>query len=403
MTQASPKRRFMIAKNLIMMLVFAVLIVLAVFSWFTSSSKATANGISIKSRTGGIDIAPCIKTYNDDNSVKTDGPGVFTDVLTVNNVYAFSKDCTGDGMNFIIPEFNVTNDFISAKKTGKEVNVNQQASNANIYNVVDAENGKLSGDEDTVYHVIQYEFYVRSKDANLNLGPESVMSSRTESDGHSLTATTSYEKKGDTIDKKSAYGTFNVDGLVGAMRVSLSAQACSQINQTWENSTLVTTGAGAPTHDIFENTVPEKQILWLPRPELFLDVKENTDSIDDWELRVVSNSDDESSDGYRSYHNTYYQTNENGGVTLVKDSDTKTKVSTGQTGGIVSLGDTVPITQFSYDVTPVDEVVVNGANVNVKEPYYVTKMTLNIWIEGTDAEARRAMDGGEFDLVLSFV
>ena len=46
--------------------------------------------------------------------------------------------------------------------------------------------------------------------------------------------------------------------------------------------------------------------------------------------------------------------------------------------------------------------VVNSSNKTVSDNYYVTKYTMFIWIEGTDAEARRAMDGGQFDLELNF-
>jgi hypothetical protein len=36
------------------------------------------------------------------------------------------------------------------------------------------------------------------------------------------------------------------------------------------------------------------------------------------------------------------------------------------------------------------------------DSYYVYKMTVNIWIEGADAEARRSMGNGEFKLFLEF-
>lgn len=54
--------------------------------------------------------------------VDSDGPGEFSDKISFDDVL-LTKDCTGDGVSFIVPEFNVTNDFeMVRRENGKDVN-----------------------------------------------------------------------------------------------------------------------------------------------------------------------------------------------------------------------------------------------------------------------------------------
>lgn len=409
-------RRFMIAKNLIMLIVIAVTIVLACFSWFMHKSSATASGISIQSRKGGLDVAECVKTYTNipgtdgydsDQTAYTlwkDGPGEFTETLNFND-FKLTKDCTGDGVNLIVPEFNVANDYVHVKETGKEVNTNLTPANAVSNYDSDLYKLRNPNSDAPEYDYIQIEFYVRAKSRELLLGAETKLLSDTEygtsgSNGSSLSTYTD--------SKKSAYGNFNVDGLVGAMRVSLIGEPCSSITQNWtgtgENIHIDKTAENAP-QSVRGSAV--RQILWVPRPDVFLKVSEGS-AVDNWELLTGINS--VTAQYYdRTHVNTYYKSVPNG-VKLVSDNDLadslKSTVSNGTVtignGTYATLGTSKNISNFEGTVNPCEGVVIDKNNQANVSDYYITKYTMKIWIEGTDAEARRAMDGGHFHLDLVF-
>ena len=401
---ASPKRHLFIAKNLIMMLVLAVTIALAVFAWISEGSRAEASGISIRTKyASGIDIAPCIKLYNDPNkpyydstkddySVLQEGPGEFSSSLPFAGPYNLTKDCTGDGETLIVPDFNVTNDYEHVRRsTGKEVNLNHEAVDA-VSDQEAATQFKLHPDKDfPEYQYIQLEFYARSKSKELQLADFSQMLSVTEDGGGSLSDSPS-------SSKKSAYGNFNVDGLVGAMRVSLLAQGCYEVNQNWQaksNGTGYEIKQDSTDSPTAKFQAVEKQVLWVPRPDVFLNSSPEERNITDWTLTTSVNSG-------VTYTNTYYRRTASGVELVDPDNDSKTVVSSGTYGGIKCLGQTVNVSDFTYsDNLQTSNLRVNNSGVT-NDDYYVTKFTMRIWIEGTDTEARRAMDGGEFSLKLFF-
>lgn len=421
--KAGRNRRFLLTKNLILMLVMIVLIILASMSWFTLVRTVRADNIVVKAISSEVDIAPSLKTYNSSNQLLTDGPGEFGSELSFNGPYTFTKDCTGDGSNLIVPEFNVTKDPVTVKQVGKEVNTNLNPGNAHSdfsrsLAKVTADNVNLgsfglltsqdikdrAGDDISEYQYIEEDFYVRSKNKDLLLTGDSQLLSATEVDGHNLSEV-SYTKSGVSYNKKSAYGNFNYDGLVGGIRVALIGKGATSVNQTWNNvsgTNTVTATSANFGHD--ENNKSEvKQILWLPRPDVMLNVSGGED-VTNWSLSTGLSSGD-------SYTNTYYRkkANETGVELVSNDTDAKTKVSSGTYEGHKSLGNNVNISDFSsYENTGgsavrVSNLVKDKTNLSDVRSYYVTKYTLKVWIEGTDAEARRAMDGGSFNLTLKFM
>ena len=404
---ASPKKRLFIAKNLIMMLVLAVTITLAVFSWFTQHSSVTASGISVKARAGGIQVADCVKSYDSTGKVIKDGPGVFGGTVSFNNI-KLVKDCSGDGETLIVPEFNVTKDAVKVKKVGKEVNTNLKPAVATPLNKVDFDNGKVTEEQVEASNYVQLEFYVRSKNQELFFSEETSLISKTEKNGGSLGASV------EGTSKKSEYGNFNVDGLVGAIRVGVVAEPCTSITQHWTSDGLTINNDGGNAPDSVRGA-KEKQFLWLPRPDVFLNVSEGT-SLTNWTLSTeVKNNSNTESAGYKSHTIQYYipvesnDVDENnnplwtGAELHTAVAEDKAVVSPDVLTGIPTLGSRQNITSFSAAVNPIQNVVVNGSDINEKEEFYITKITLNVWIEGADAEARRAMNGGEFDLDITIV
>lgn len=405
--KASRLRYLFFSKNFIMMLVALVVIIVAVSAWFVGRVDAEAQGISVRTSNSGIDIAPCIKVYNDPNDAAvydsgkekytplSEGPGIFQSelVFQVDTIGQLVKDCTGNGSELIVPEFNVTKDYNSVRKNGgKEVNLNLGASYAKSN--LDAEQYlREHPDQDAPgFEFFEFEFYVRAKESNLKLKAQSRVISETEASGKALSDTTGLG------GKKSEYGNFNVDGLVGAIRVALIGSPCTGVTQNWKavegsedyvlSSTTAVTGTAT------------QQFFWLPRPDVHLNVTPSDDDISTWTLDTDVKASDYDGDSYKA---SYYVKNGNEGVTLVDNDDTA-KVSSGTCSEgslqVMCLGNDVGISDFSEQPTPIS-LRVNSNNAQT-EDYFVTKYQLRVWIEGADTEARRAMDGGKFSIKLFF-
>lgn len=392
--KTSRARRLFMTKNFILMLVLLVVIVMAISAWFTSRQTATASGINIETRNGaGIDIAPSIKTYDSNGNVLTDGPGEFQTTLTLGSSYTLVKDCTGDGISLLVPEFNITKDYESVRTHGgKDVNVNQSARNA-VSDKYSAKQKELHPDQDAPeYQYIEEDFYARSTNTRLTLNPDSVLLSRTEANGSALSTALNV---GD--DRISAYGNFNVDGLVGAMRVALIGQPCTAVQQNWVTTTAPAGYVGTTTATLGS---PEKQLLWVPRPDVRLNIPNTHGDVTNWTLSTGVTGGD-------TYKHSYYVNNGNSLNLVDPDTDDKTVVSSGTDifNGVSAkcLGRIVNISDFASDNQPsLVSLVERSTDTTVRNTYYVTRFTLRIWIEGTDSEARRAMDGGQFKLVLKF-
>lgn len=385
--KASRLRYLFFSKNFIMMLVALVAIFVSISAWFTSNQSATASGISIRSKSDGIDIAPCIKTYDANQNVVTDGPGEFGSGFEVHD-FTFTKDCTGDGETLIVPDFNVTNDYDNVRVNGgKEVNLNVQGKEARSQEYARIEHLRDPSKDAPEYHYIEIEFYVRSSDETVQLSSVSALLSKTEANGGSL----STEPEAGSA-KRSAYGSFNVDGLVGAMRVALLGEACNVVNQSWSQDTDTTgkiTSTDAPKSD---RSPMIKQILWYPRPDVKLYIPDTPNDISTWSLNTGLTSGD-------TFTNSYYRNIIGGGVELVSpDNDSKTKISS----AAPSLGQNVDVSDYGNFERELVDLVVNQNQYQVTEKYYLTKYTVRVWIEGSDSEARRAMDGGQFNLSLTF-
>ena len=237
----------------------------------------------------------------------------------------------------------------------------------------------------------QFEFYVRSKEPTIYLRADSRLCAKAETNGSIFTVITDK-----TNSKKSAYGDFNVDALVGAMRVSFIAEACNAVTQNWipENET-----SRLDYTNVTVRSPAVKQLLWVPRPDVKLNIPAEKGNITNWYLSEVRSG--------ATYQNSYYKNkDDNSGLQFVSnDTDSKTVVSPSPvTGQHPTLGANRNLSDFSslQDFERETVTLPIKDNNSFTDTYYLTKITMNIWIEGTDSEARRAMDGGEFNLILTF-
>lgn len=396
-------RRLLITKNSIMMLVMLVIIFLAIFAWYYINRNVGADGITVKAADPGeVEIAVTengADTHIPGNYNANDEfvAGTWKDTATFRGPFAFSSDVTSDGLEFIIPAFSSTEDNPDAKadarRNGKIVNVNGIPKTGSE---VKTNLSTLAEGETADY--VKIPFYLRSKSPNIGVRAETYLAMAAEKvAGAQITGASSV--------RRSTYGDFTSDALVASMRVSLTGGPVTMSDTTaTEPSSYMST------------------FVWVPRPDLFLKIPAGT-SEDDWTLLTGITKETQGvnsgTTGYNanftrlgvglepgytfkhSYYTPRYDTGNNIiGVSQVTNDTAdnsniayKSDVSRTKTlnnGSVPTLGEEKNITG-----------VFNNATVQ-NDGYYYYKYYLNLWIEGTDSEARRAMDTGKFDLHIEF-
>lgn len=366
------ERRFMITKNLILLLVFFAIIALAIWAWFTMNREVNASGISITS-SAADDVQ--IAHAKSDGTLDTD----FSYELVINDDFEFVNDCTGDGRSFIIPAFSITQNAAE----GKQVNLNAES--------VEAITSK-NAVEDQQYQVLSIDFFLRSRNKNIQVKQKSYLAGLCEAvDAVSLTSN----------KRESDYGSFSADALVQSMRVSLIGTPVTEIT----NGVYITGKGESPP---YIDTGDSRQFLWIPRSDYQLHA--STESTKNWELNPVTTNISSLSPSYypETYKHFYYsaipqsQDTDAGVVkeTMLEGDDLS--ISYGNSQEFTANGNTVSIPTLRYNknittfTNAAQSIALDGNN------YYIYKYTLNLWIEGSDSEARRAMNGGKFRLHLEF-
>ncbi|MBR2108825.1 MAG: hypothetical protein IJ932_02605 [Ruminococcus sp.] len=414
-------RRLLLTKNSIMMLVMLVIIFLAIFAWYNLNKSVTATGISVTaSKPDEVEIAVerngKIGSYITTNGATNWTEGRWSDKANFDDPFQFTSDVTSDGLTFIIPAFSSTEDNPDAKAdartNGKIVNVNgiPKTGNQVKTNLDTLEEGETAD-------YVKIPFYLRSQNPVINVNPNAYLAMAAEEgvrdDGSSGTTYIT----GVNSTRKSIYGNFTSDALVAAMRVSLTGGPVESISNN-----VATRPSGYSDESTF---------VWVPRPDLFLKIPAGV-SEDDWTLLTGITSLTQGTNsgtahynpnftrmgvglepGYtfkHSYYTPRYDTSNNLiGVSQVtndtaensniayKSDVTATKSLTN--GSVPTLGASKAITGFQTSASPITMAKTDGTG---NADFYVYKFYINVWIEGTDSEARRAMDNGKFSLHMEF-
>lgn len=204
---------------------------------------------------------------------------------------------------------------------------------------------------------ISFDLYIRSKsEQDIYLCETSKFS------------TPSRKLTGADADNKSSMGDFSRDCIVGATRLSVVGY----------NST---------------DGTPERKLLWIPRPDLkfYVDDNDNTNHVNEGLTDTSATN----------YQHTYWNViiDENGAQ--IRD-DKATTMTSGVTTSVQVNGDFVlgeknktKITELRSPLVPI-EIDDKGTI----ETYYMNHVTVNIWIEGEDDEARLALVNGNFKVNL---
>lgn len=398
-------KRFVITKNLIMMLVMLVVIFVAIFAWYSNNDTVTASGTQISAKSAdNVELALPVKSGNSyvfptsNSSWRTEidfkESEFFKDLV---------KDITSDGEQFVIPNFKT-----GSIKSGREV-IADDVWEPGLSSKEALTNSSALDDDQ--YNYISFDFYIRAKQKKISVTGESFLAAGSEK-GIKDDGTIGDAKSlvGNDIYRKSTYGgnkqeqSFSSDAIVGAMRVSLVGAPVSAVGVT--SNQVTETISGNQNLDF----------LWLPRPDVHLNT---TSTQNGWTLttgvqptdnpnndstymhsfffgKTVSNTVKKGLEARKYWDPVNYtkETSKPSGVTdstVFRVSKTLNDNDLGAKGHYPTLGESAEIANDATELIQFD-----GTG------YYVYKYTLNIWIEGEDAEARRSMNKGVFNLELDF-
>lgn len=431
-------RRFMIAKNLIMMLATLAAILVAIFAWFSQNTKAEAEGIYVRAKTGDlIELAvPDPETGEVPLNNKAWSPTL--DFRKSGYLQNLVKDVTSSGEQFVIPDFEASKGL----KDGRQVIASSTW--AKGLSTREALTNEIANDDDQ-YNYISLDFYVRARTNNLNVAADSYLAAGSEKGiGENPSQTTAQGLTGAHVYRHSSYGAgeksseaFSADAVVGAMRVSLVGAQLNGVDR--DDNNRETTYYNGTDNGTWNNSAAIK-FLWLPRPDLYLHTSNNQN---EWRLYTgilpSGNQDSSYQNGLtgaqldeiaaQNYSHTFYkgkmESNIQKGLkyqqyfdqayTTAEDVDNETtfrpsyfKVSkvtanTFENGNLYpTLGQSADIDFESQNTSDITFEPEDIDDTRETTGYYVYKYSLNIWIEGEDAEARRSMNTGVFSLVLNF-
>lgn len=433
-------KRFVITKNLIMMLVMLVVIFVAIFAWYTSNYAVTAETTSISAQAAdNVELA----LPTSDGKFPTSNDSWVSELDFAHSGYLKNlvKDITSGGKQFVVPTFEAAKGLKDGRKViADDVWTDGLSSREALMTA--------STLDDDQYNYISFDFYIRSKQKDINVTSESFLAAGSELGYQDEDHQNSTQKllKGSSVYRCSSYGAqegtanaFSSDAIVGAMRVSLVGCLVDGVN-----SSGIETAYNGGTWDANSDL----RFLWLPRPDVYLQTDDNSNN---WKLftGIKPSGNTEQNDltaaqvdalAEETYAHSFYEGNTvvvYEGNTVVGDvkkgltphkysdslvksvsgsdarvptefkvSDTRNDSQLGQTGHYPTLGQSVRITgepaQANLNTSKQIQFTAKQGDNRETTGYYVYKYTLNIWIEGEDAEARRSMNNGIFSLELDF-
>lgn len=333
-TAPNRKTGRMIAKNLIVLFTVALAGFCGIQAWFTDKSSAEADGINVECQApDGIEIAV---VKHEDPAPKDDAAYKNTIELNSKN-YSFIDDIkmtevSSDGYTFYKPPLKQENGVASP-----------------ILDVADW------GLAHSSVHFLSFDLYVRSKSKfDIYLDSKSKISPNAKN----LT--------GENADNKSDFGEsgeskgISRDCVTGAVRFSV---------------------ANYKTY--------ETKLLWIPAPNIFLNVNSDT-------TQYSVNTDKRSG---KSYSHVYYEKDGSKWVkksVFADDGSPLGQVFVANSDGFTTKGD------YTYELGSKKKIMSLEKD-TTQNGIYTGMVTCNMWVDGEDAEARLALVNGKFkaNLVLS--
>lgn len=333
-TAPNRKTGRMIAKNLIVLFTVALAGFCGIQAWFTDKQSAEANGIEVECQApDGIEIA----VVKHEASAPTDDAAYKNTIELNSKNYPFIDDIkmtevSSDGYTFYKPPLKQENGVASP--------------------MLDVDNWDRA---DSSVHYLSFDLYVRSKSKfDIYLDSKSKISPN----ANNLT--------GENADNKSDFGESGAskgisrDCVTGAVRFSVANYK---------------TG--------------ETKLLWIPAPNIFLNVNQDT-------TQYYVDTDKREGE---SYSHVYY---EKDGSNWVKKSvfadggSPLGQVFVANSDGFTTKGD------YTYELGSKKKIMSLEKD-TTQNGIYTGMVTCNMWVDGEDAEARLALVNGKFkaNLVLS--
>lgn len=333
-TAPNRKTGRMIAKNLIVLFTVALAGFCGIQAWFTDKQSAEADGINIECQApDGIEIAV---VKHEDPAPKDDAAYKNTIELNSKN-YSFIDDIkmtevSSDGYTFYKPPLKQENGVASP--------------------ILDVADWDLA---DSSVHFLSFDLYVRSKSKfDIYLDSKSKISPNAKN----LT--------GENADNKSDFGEsgeskgISRDCVTGAVRFSV---------------------ANYKTY--------ETKLLWIPAPNIFLNVNSDTT-----QYSVITDKR-----SGKSYSHVYYEKDGSKWVkksVFADDGSPLGQVFVANSDGFTTKGD------YTYELGSKKKIMSLEKD-TTQNGIYTGMVTCNMWVDGEDAEARLALVNGKFkaNLVLS--
>lgn len=231
----APKRKTgrMIAKNLIILLVVAIVAALAIWAWFSKHTSATADGINVQAQGGGVEVSWTGEenTYYENLTALNDSETDDTTGLAkeIDDEYSTLKLITGNGNLFFIPTLN--------RRTGAVV--------TNTDGTWCGSSFTKTTDESIMGKYIDIPLYFRSTASkDVYLSSDSIVAPL------------------DTDARMSSYGDFSTDYICSAARVAFIEKTdnTEEVKYIWapnSNYELVEIDAG---YQLVDDTVKTETI-----------------------------------------------------------------------------------------------------------------------------------------------
>lgn len=333
-TAPNRKTGRMIAKNLIVLFAVALAGFCGIQAWFTDKSSADADGINIECQApDGIEIA--VVKHKD--PPPKDGAAYKNTIELNSKNYSFINDIkmtevSSDGYTFYKPPLKQESGVASP--------------------MLDVDDWDRA---DSSVHYLSFDLYVRSKSKfDIYLDSKSKISPNAKI----LT--------GENADNKSDFGEsgdskgISRDCVTGAVRFSV---ANYDTNET--------------------------KLLWIPAPNIFLNVNSDT-------TQYSVNTDKRSG---KSYSHVYYEKDGSKWVkksVFADDGSPLGQVFVANSDGFTTKGD------YTYELGSKKKIMSLEKD-TTQNGIYTGMVTCNMWVDGEDAEARLALVNGKFkaNLVLS--
>lgn len=402
-------KRSLFTKGLLVILSLVILIFISSYAWFVNADpNAGASGVSVKAG-GSAEFEYAVGFYNSDTGqVYKVSDWMTSDINTLNlesipvtesgktDNYSILKDyqpidITGDGSTLIKPAMMYMNKAVDQSSSNFSfANPNVQYITFDLIFRSKTPGVTISLDEGCW---VKGSWETKGSTNSLKTNNASVIAN--EDFNVSTYAKTNSSTSSPVYDK----GAFSKDAIAGAVRMSfVNFTELDYSDPSQRLYILKNTDKTSDTSLYNDNCEKKPAVLWNPRGELCLN-PDIDDTTSNWTLddnKTISNTD-----GF-SY------SNDNGSTTIYTSTYDHTyyQIFESKNNSVLNTFKTIHPGDNEYNLVnnPAGKSIAKLADGSSSQPAisgkYYGKTKVNIWVEGCDKEARRALSGGKYNFHL---